>query len=82
MYTKNKQQLIFLTVSFLILSVMAIFIAYFEGYENGGMRVIELISERRARVEIHIIKVGDTEIARDTIRRGAGGINVEKGKFY
>jgi hypothetical protein len=59
-------------------------IGYFEGYHSGSMYVLELVNkaDRRERVEIHIIKVGDKEIGRDTIRTGAGGISVVKGKFY
>lgn len=78
----NKAQRIFLFVSGILLVAIAMGMLYLKGYKDGGNRVIELVDESD-RVEIHIIKVGDTEIVRDTIvRRGAGGIRVVKGKFY
>ena len=78
----NKEQRIFLFVSGILLVAIAMGITYLKGYKDGGNRVMELVSESD-RVEIHIIRIGETEIRRDTIvRRGAGGISVVKGKFY
>jgi hypothetical protein len=81
----NRKGIVFLIVSFALIATMGTMIGYFEGYHNGSMYVLELVNkaDKRERVEIHIIKVGNNEIARDTIvRRGAGGISVVKGKFY
>lgn len=81
----NNKGIAFLVVSFALLATMGTMIGYFEGYHNGQMHVLELMykAEKREKVEIHIIKVGDTEIARDTIvRRGVGGIKSKKGNFF
>ncbi len=78
----SKEQRIFLFVSGILLVAIALGITYLKGYKDGGNRVMELVSESD-RVEMHIIRIGETEIGRDTIvRRGAGGISVVKGKFY
>lgn len=78
----DKAKLIFIILSLSLLAGIGMGITYFKGYKDGGNRVIELVNESD-RVEIHIIRIGETEIGRDTIvRRGAGGIRVVKGKFY
>lgn len=82
---ENGKGIAFLIVSFALIAAMGTMIGYFEGYHSGQMHVLDLMNkaERREKVEIHIVRVGDREIARDTIvRRGAGGISVVKGKFY